>query len=186
MRRYKKRKNKVYEDATNDVAFLDAMNYYRTNLQNTKQGKQFLDIFTELDNTGNIVANSYIYGYKIPSEEYIDDAKTAARDYIEKNVDFVPNEYYYIAKRQAEEQGTEAYDKWFKLNHVYNPYSHRWEALKIWTKLEAKPNSELAKSIQYVPSFDNMERNVKSEYINPKYKEFSSNYKKVILNMIII
>jgi hypothetical protein len=178
MRRYKKRKNKVYEDATNDVAFLDAMNYYHTNLQNTKQGKQFLDIFTELDNTGNIVANSYIYGYKIPSEEYIDDAKTAARDYIEKNVDFVPNEYYYIAKRQAEEQGTEAYDKWFKLNHVYNPYSHRWEALKIWTKLEAKPNSELAKSIQYVPSFDNMERNVKSEYINPKYKEFSSNYKK--------
>ena len=178
MRRYKKRKNKVYEDATNDIAFLDAMNYYRTNLQNTKQGKQFLDIFTELDNTGNIVANSYIYGYKIPSEEYIDDAKTAARDYIEKNVDFVPNEYYYIAKRQAEEQGTEAYDKWFKLNHVYNPYSHRWEALKIWTKLEAKPNSELAKSIQYVPSFDNMERNVKSEYINPKYKEFSSNYKK--------
>lgn len=178
MRRYKKRKNKVYEDATNDVAFLDAMNYYRTNLQNTKQGKQFLDIFTELDNTGNIVANSYIYGYKIPSEEYIDDAKTAARDYIEKNVDFVPNEYYYIAKRQAEEQGAEAYDKWFKLNHVYNPYSHRWEALKIWTKLEAKPNSELAKSIQYVPSFDNMERNVKSEYINPKYKEFSSNYKK--------
>lgn len=178
MRRYKKRKNKVYEDATNDVAFLDAMNYYHTNLQNTKQGKQFLDIFTELDNTGNIVANSYIYGYKIPSEEYIDDAKTAARDYIEKNVDFVPNEYYYIAKRQAEEQGAEAYDKWFKLNHVYNPYSHRWEALKIWTKLEAKPNSELAKSIQYVPSFDNMERNVKSEYINPKYKEFSSNYKK--------
>lgn len=178
MRRYKKRKNKVYEDATNDVAFLDAMNYYRTNLQNTKQGKQFLDIFTELDNTGNIVANSYIYGYKIPSEEYIDDAKTAARDYIEKNVDFVPNEYYYIAKRQAEEQGAEAYDKWFKLNHVYNPYSHKWEALKIWTKLEAKPNSELAKSIQYIPSFDNMERNVKSEYINPKYKEFSSNYKK--------
>lgn len=178
MRRYKKRKNKVYEDATNDVAFLDAMNYYHTNLQNTKQGKQFLDIFTELDNTGNIVANSYIYGYKIPSEEYIDDAKTAARDYIEKNVDFVPNEYYYIAKRQAEKQGAEAYDKWFKLNHVYNPYSHKWEALKIWTKLEANPNSELAKSIQYVPSFDNMERNVKSEYINPKYKEFSSNYKK--------
>lgn len=178
MKRYKKRKNKVYEDSTNNVAFLDAMNYYHTNLQNTKQGKQFLDIFTELDNTGNIVANSYIYGYKIPSEEYIDDAKTAARDYIEKNVDFVPNEYYYIAKRQAEEQGAEAYDKWFKLNHVYNPYSHKWEALKIWTKLEAKPNSELAKSIQYVPSFDNMERNVKYEYINPKYKEFSSNYKK--------
>ena len=178
MKRYKKRKNKVYADNINDVAFLDAMNYYRTNLQNTKQGKQFLDIFTELDHTGNVVANSYIYGYRIPDAEYIDNEKTAARDYIEKNVDFVPNEYYYIAKRQAQEQGVEAYDKWFKLNHVYNPYSHKWEALKIWTKLEAKPNSELANSIQYVPSFDNMERSVKSEYINPKYKEFSSNYKK--------
>lgn len=190
MRRYKKRKNKVYEDATNDTAFLTAMNYYRTHLQNTKQGKQFLDIFTELDFKGNVVANSYIYGYKIPNAEYIDNERTEALEYINKNVDFVTNEYYDIAMRQAQEQGAEAYDKWFKLNHVYNPYSHRYEPLKIWTKLEAKPGSELAKSIQYIPSFDNMERNVKKEYINNEenrkklslkgegYKEFSNNYKK--------
>ena len=190
MRRYKKRKNRVYEDATNDTAFLTAMNYYRTHLQNTKQGKQFLDIFTELDNTGNIVANSYIYGYKIPNAEYIDSEKTIALNYIRDNVDFVTNEYYDIAMRQAQEQGVEAYNKWFKLNHVYNPYSHKWQPLKIWTKLEAKPGSELAKSIQYVPSFDNLERTVKRKYINNAenrrrvglrgegYKEFSNNYKK--------
>nr|DAR29004.1 MAG TPA: hypothetical protein [Crassvirales sp.] len=190
MRRYKKRKNKVYEDAINDTAFLTAMNYYRTHLQNTKQGKQFLDIFTELDFKGNVVANSYIYGYKIPNADYIDNERTEALEYINKNVDFVTNEYYDIAMRQAQDQGTEAYDKWFRLNHVYNPYSHRYEPLKIWTKLEAKPGSELAKSIQYIPSFDNMERNVKKEYINNSenrkklglkgdgYKEFSNNYKK--------
>lgn len=190
MRRYKKRKNKVYEDAINDTAFLTAMNYYRTNLQNTKQGKQFLDIFTELDFKGNVVANSYIYGYKVPNAEYVDNEKTEALDYINKNVDFVTNEYYDIAMRQAQEQGEEVYNKWFRLNHVYNPYSHKYEPLKIWTKLEAKPNSELAKSMQYIPSFDNIERSVKKEYINNTenrkrlglkgegYKEFSNNYKK--------
>ena len=140
--------------------------------------------------TGNVVANSYIYGYKIPNAEYIDNEKTTALNYIRDNVDFVTNEYYDIAMRQAQEQGVEAYNKWFKLNHVYNPYSHKWQPLKIWTKLEAKPGSELAKSIQYIPSFDNLERTVKRQYINNAenrrrvglrgegYKEFSNNYKK--------
>ena len=178
MKRYKKRKNRVYIDATNDTAFLTAMNYYKTNLQNTKQGRQFLDIFTELDSTGNVVANSYIYGYKIPTDEYTDYDKTKAVEYINENVDFVTNEYYDIAMRQAQEQGEEAYNKWFRLNHVYNPYNHRWEPLKIWTKLEAKPGTDLAKSIEYVPNFNNMEHSVKKEFINPNYKEFTNNYKK--------
>lgn len=190
MRRYKKRNNAVYMDATNNTAFLKAMNYYKTNLQNTKQGIQFLNIFTELDSTGNMVANSYIYGYRIPTEEYTDYERTDAIRYINENVDFVTNEYYEIAMRNAQEQGEEAYNKWFKLNHIYNPYSHRWEPLKIWTKLEAKPGSDLAKSIEYIPSFDNMERSVKEEYVNNEenrrrlglkgkgYKEFTNNYKK--------
>lgn len=190
MRRYKKRNNTVYMDATNNTAFLKAMNYYKTNLQNTKQGIQFLNIFTELDSTGNMVANSYIYGYRIPTEEYTDYERTEAIRYINENVDFVTNEYYDIAMRNAQEQGEEAYNKWFKLNHIYNPYSHRWEPLKIWTKLEAKPGSDLAKSIEYIPSFDNMERSVKEEYVNNEenrrrlglkgkgYKEFTNNYKK--------
>ena len=178
MKRYKKRKNRVYIDATNDTAFLTAMNYYKTNLQNTKQGRQFLDIFTELDSTGNVVANSYIYGYKIPTDDYTDYEKTEAVEYINENVDFVTNEYYDIAMRQAQEQGEEAYNKWFRLNHVYNPYNHRWEPLKIWTKLEAKPGTDLAKSIEYVPNFNNMEHSVKKEFINPNYKKFTNNYKK--------
>lgn len=178
MKRYKKRKNRVYEDAINDTAFLTAMNYYRTYLQNTKQGKQFLDIFTELDSTGNVVANSYIYGYKVPTQDYIDNERTEALEYIRENVDFVPTEYYYVAMRQAQEKGFEEYNKWFKLNHVYNPYTHRWEPLKIWTKLEGKPGSDLAKSIHYIPTFDNMERSVKKDFVNEAYTRFGYNYKK--------
>lgn len=190
MRIYKKRKNRAYTDATNDIAFLSAMNYYRTNLQNTKQAKQFLDIFTEIDDKGNVVANSYIYGYRIPNENYIDHEKTDAIKYIRENVDFVTNEYYDIAMRQAQEQGEEAYNKWFKLNHVYDPYNHRWQPLKIWTKLEAKPGTDLHKSIEYVPYFNNMEHTIKKQYVNNEenrkrlglkgegYKRFSNNYKK--------
>lgn len=190
MKKYKKRKNRAYTDATNDVAFLSAMNYYRTNLQNTKQAKQFLDIFTEIDDKGNVVANSYIYGYRVPNENYIDHEKTDAIKYIRENVDFVTNEYYDIAMRQAQEQGEEAYNKWFRLNHVYDPYNHRWQPLKIWTKLEAKPGTNLHKSIEYVPYFNNMEHTIKKQYINNEenrkrlglkgegYKRFSNNYKK--------
>lgn len=189
-RRYKRRNNSVYEDATNNTAFLKAMNYYNRNLKNTKQGRQFLAIFTEIDHTGNVVPNSYIYGYKIPKADYIDSERTDARNFIEENVDFVTTEYYEIAEKQAREQGEEAYRKWFRLNHIYDPYTHRFVPLKIWTKLEAKPNSKLAKSMQYIPTFDNTERTVKKEYINNEenrkrlglkgkgYQEFSENYKK--------
>lgn len=178
MKRYKKRKNQVYTDATNDEGFLNAMAYYNTHLKNTKQGQQFLNIFTELDSTGNLVANSYIYGYKIPNADYIDSERTTARKFINDNVDFVPTEYYYISQHKAEEQGEQAFNEWFRKNHIYNPYSHKYQPLKIWTKLEGKPGSELANSIKYIPTFDNMEKTVKEDYINTKYKEFGHNYKK--------
>lgn len=187
--KYKKRKNQIFLEATDDIAFMNAMNFYKR-IANSKQGKQFLQIFTKVNETGELVANPYIFGYLSPSDaEYVDHDKTNALRFIEDNVQFVTNEYYDIAKREAQEKGYEAYDKWFKLNHVYNPYKHAWVPLKIWTKLEAKPGSELAGSIRYVPNFNNLEKTVKSEYINNAenrkrvglkgegYKEFSNNYK---------
>ncbi len=187
--KYKKRKNQIFLEATDDIAFMNAMNFYKR-IANSKQGKQFLQIFTKVDETGKLVANPYIFGYLTPSDaEYVDHDKTNALRFIEDNVQFVTNEYYDIAKKEAQEKGYEAYDEWFKLNHVYNPYKHAWVPLKIWTKLEAKPGSELAGSIRYVPNFNNLEKTVKSEYINNAenrkrvglkgegYKEFSNNYK---------
>lgn len=174
---YKKRNNIVYEDKTNDSAYNEAMNFYRTNLMNTSQATQFLNIFTEMDEDGNIIANPYIYGYREPKERFIDYERTNAIKYINDNVDFVTTEYYDIARNRASEQGQ--FEEWFERNHVYNPYTHKYEPLRIWTKLEAKPGSELGQSIEYVPSFANTERYVKDEYANKeKYKKFSANYKK--------
>lgn len=179
-----------YTEEINKTAFFNAMNYYRTNLQNTAQGRQFLNIFTVLDRKGNITANPYIYGYKEPTEDNIDHDRTNARKYIEDNVEFVTTKYYEIAKHQAEEQGEEAFNDWFNKNHIYNPYSHRYEPLKVWTELKAKPGSDLDKSIRYAPTFENIERSVRNEYINNTenrkrlgidgdgYKEFNINYKK--------
>lgn len=175
-RAYKKRDNAVYEDKTNDAAYDEAMTFYRKNLMNTAQGTQFLNIFAEMDEDGNLVANPYVYGYREPKEKFIDHERTNAINYINNNVDFVTTEYYEIARNRASEQGQ--FEEWFERNHIYNPYAHKYEPLRIWTKLEAKPGSELGQSIQYVPSFANTERYVKNEYANKKYKKFSTNYKK--------
>ena len=187
---YKKRKNEVYTEEINNTGFTIAMSYYNNNLRNTKQSKQFLDIFTEIDDNGNLVANRLLFGYLMPTEDYIDKEKTDARNFIEENVVFVTTQYYQLAKEEAASKGQEEYDKWFKANHIYNPYLHRYEPLKIWTKLEAKPNSKLAKSVTYIPTFENMEKSVKEKYINnvenrrrlglsgEGFKKFSNNYKK--------
>ena len=165
-----------YSWEVNETAYNAAMNYYNTNLKNTKQGKQFLRIVTHLGIDSKVRPNLFLYGYKVPFEEFVDNERTDAFNFIQNNVEFVPTEYYYQALRKASDEGR--YDEWFNLNHVYNPFTHKYEPLKIWTTMKAKPNSELAKSVEYIPSFDNMERSVKKEYINPNYKEFGFNYKR--------
>lgn len=172
----KKKKNPVFTRETYNEGYLTAMNYYNTHLINTKQAKEFLDIFTELDSNGELAPNSLMFGYLTPSDEYIDTAKTNARKYINDNVEFVPSEYYYQAMNEAKANGT--YDEWFKRNHVYNPYQHKYTPLKIWTRLEAKPGSKLAESVSYVPTFENMERKVKPEFINKNFTEYGSHYKR--------
>ena len=165
-----------YTWEVNEDAYNSAMNYYNLNLKNTKQGKQFLRIVTHLGADGKIRPNLFLYGYKVPFEEFVDPERTEAFNFIQDNIEFVPTEYYYEALKKASSEGR--YDEWFEANHIYNPFTHKYEPLKIWTRMQDKPNSELAKSVEYVPSFDNMERSVKNEYINPNYKEFSSNYKR--------
>ena len=165
-----------YTWEVNEDAYNSAMNYYNLNLKNTKQGKQFLRIVTHLGTDGKVRPNLFLYGYKVPFEEFVDNERTEAFNFIQDNIEFVPTEYYYEALKKASSEGS--YEEWFDANHVYNPFTHRYEPLKIWTRMQAKPNSELAKSVEYVPSFDNMERSVKEEYINSNYKEFGSNYKR--------
>ena len=156
-------------------AYYVAKNYYDTIPKNSKQAKQWIKIFTQFDENNNVVPNEFIYGFKNPFEDYIDTEKTEAVEFIKNNVDFVKTEYYYTARDKAIKEGK--YDEWFELNHNYNIYTHKYEPLKIWTTIEAKPESDLAKSVKYVPTFDNFEYNIKDEFINNEYKEFNSNFK---------
>ena len=167
-------------------AYNKALNYYNTNLKNTKQGVQFLRIFTFIDEAGRSYPNKFIYGYKVYN--HIDEIRTEAFNFIQNNIEFVPTEYYYQALNKAISENR--YQEWFENNHIYNPFSHKYEPIRIWTRMTAKPNSELSKHVEYIPSFDNMERTVKKEYINNAenrkrlglsgegYKEFGSNYKR--------
>lgn len=178
----KKFKDSV-EFKTNDFAFNREWAYAQQHLKGTNKYNLWLDIFVQSDKNGEFVTNednsfvpnNDIYGYIEPKDKsQIDEQKTNARKIIEDNVEFVPNEYYYLAMRDATNKGL--FEQWYKDNHVYNPYSHKLEPLQVWTKMEVNPKGSLNATYDYVPTYENTERTVKEEYENKNYKSYSTNY----------
>lgn len=171
------------EFKTNDVAFNSELTWALSNLKGTKDFDTFISIFCQLDSSGEIILddngnytpNNDIYGYIEPkNDKYINKKKTAARELIENNVDFVPNEYYYASMNEASNNGT--FKEWFEANHVYNPYKHKFEPLRVWTDMKVNPEGSLKGTYSYVPTNENAEKQVKDEYVNKKYKKYSNNY----------
>lgn len=167
----------------NTEAFNEEYAWALTNIKGTKNFDTFLDIFVQtdssgeiqLDDNGNYIPNNDIYGYIVPKDDiYVDENKTKARQLIEDNLDFVPTEYYYAAMREATEKGN--FTEWFQKNHVFNPYKHKFEPLRIWTTMKVNPNGSLKGTYSYVSTYENQEKNVKEEYVNPNYKQYSANY----------
>lgn len=171
--------SKFITEAIDDAAYNDAMNYYRTKLMNTKQGAQFIEIIHEKNAEGKYVPNYNLFGYiDILDESMIDEDRTAARNFINDNIEFETTEYYEEAKKAALAQGKEAYDKWFNANHIYDSFTHRYKPLNIWTEMRAIPGSSLDAGVEYIATGQNVESSVKEEYINKNYKELTNNYKK--------
>lgn len=171
------------EFKTNDVAFNSELTWALSNLKGTKDFDVFISIFCQLDSSGEIILddngnytpNNDIYGYIEPkNDKYINKKKTAARELIENNIDFVPNEYYYAAMNEASNNGN--FKEWFDANHVYNPYKHKFEPLRVWTDMKVNPEGSLKGTYSYVPTNENAEKQVKYEYVNKKYKKYSNNY----------
>lgn len=167
----------------NTEAFNEEYAWALTNIRGTKDFDTFIDIFVQtdsfgeiqLDDNGNYIPNNDIYGYIVPKDDtYINEEKTKARQLIEDNLDFVPTEYYYDAVREATAKGQ--FNDWFQKNHVFNPYKHRFEPLRVWTTMKVNPNGSLKGTYSYVPTYENQEKSVKEEYVNPNYKEYSTNY----------
>lgn len=171
------------EFKTNNTAFNTELSWALSNLKGTKDFDTFINIFCQLDNSGEIILddngnytpNNDIYGYIEPkNDKYINKKKTAARELIENNVDFIPNEYYYAAMNEASNNGN--FKEWFDANHVYNPYKHKFEPLRVWTDMKVNPEGSLKGTYSYVPTNENTEKQVKDEYVNKKYKKYSNNY----------
>lgn len=179
-------KNNV-EFKTHDEAFNEEYAWALANLKGTKDFEVFVDIFVQTDSSGEIqltddgkyVPNNDIYGYIVPKDNtYISKEKTEARELIEDNLDFVPTEYYYDALRQATRENR--FKEWYDANHVYNPYKHKFEPLRVWTTMKVNPNGSLKGTYTYVPTNENQEKNVKDNdeisYVNPNYKKYGTNY----------
>ena len=171
---------------TYDVAFNREYVKAESELKGTPYFKDWLSIFVEHDKQDNILFTDdgdyiparNVFGYYEPKDDtFIDKEKTEARQLLNDNVRFVPNEYYYNALATATKEGR--FKEWYDANHVYNPYKGRMEPLKIWTKMEVVPNGGLDVSYTYLPTYDNTHKNVLDDYKNPEYKKYSVNYKQL-------
>lgn len=183
-----RRLNEEVDFQTNDAAFNKEYNEYKLNLVNDRnKARLWKEIFLDwhfdefgryelrLDENYQIVPNRLIYGFAQPKEKYINRAKTDAKKFIEDNIEFVTTEYYHSALNEAVKNGT--YEEWFKKNHVYNPYSRKWQPLPIWTKMGLKPNSEYVESYQFIPNAENIDRGIRKHTKNEKYCKVPGNYK---------
>ena len=173
-------KNEV-EFKTNDTAFNEELAWALTNLsKHSNKFDLFIQIFAQtdsngeiqLDDNGNYAPNTDIYGYIEPKDKtYIDIEKTEARNFIDENLEFVPTEYYYASMREATD-----FNSWFRDNHTYNPYTHRWEPLRVWTTMKIKPGSKLEGQYRYVPTNENQEKTVKDGMEDIEYNAYTHNY----------
>lgn len=203
----------VYDDAKfqqqEDLAKQRGERYYR----------MWLSLNTQIveDENGNdtVVPNRYIYGYAVPKgykddgtgdNTFVDKKKTDALHTIRNYTRSRKTMYYYEAYKEAQAKGQEEFRKWYKANHIYNPYTHTVEPLQCWTTLEFGEVGNDGKwntNMDYEPAWNQTERTIKTgldangnpiinndddddllglnrDCRNPDYKEFSStaaNYK---------
>lgn len=168
---------KVYRSAFNRE-----FSYALLNLKGTAEYDLWERIFCAIGKDGEvivrnkkIVPNSDLFGYYIPkNQDYIDHDKSLARQIISDNVEYATTEYYERSKNEALANNT--FDEWFANNHVFNPYSRKYEPLRIWTTIDIKNNIDKYDPKYYSAIGSNRTRYVKSEYKNENYKPYTANY----------
>lgn len=163
------KKKYTYQENRDGLGGYNEMyDYFNSNLKDDPiKARQFRRIFQESGELSR-VPNSNIFGYLMPTDDYIDTEKTNAREYINKNLEYTPTEYYYTAKAAARKAGFDAYNQWYQDNHVYNPYTRKWEPLSIWTEMRPKVGGELdnENNYDYNPINGNYHREIFPEYDN--------------------
>lgn len=166
----------------NRKAFNRELSYALLNLKGTANYDLWERIFCAIGKNGEviiknkkIVPNSDLFGYYEPkSQDYIDHNKTLAKKIISDNVDYITTEYYERSRNEA--IANDNFEEWFNENHIFNPYTRKYEPLRIWTTLDVKNNLDKYDPNYYDAIGSNRTRYVKEEYKNKNYKPYSVNY----------
>lgn len=164
-----------------------------------KKGKIVIDETTGkavYDLTKAPTPNHWLYTTIAPNDAYWEDLnkrdpkeaarqkkevedKTKAQEFLSNTLETINTPQYYKAKNAALAKGIDYYKEWYNNNHVYNPFTHAYEALPIWNRTRVIPSIDNG---EYSPNWTQTTLTPKAHYKNPNYIEGytdNENYKTV-------
>lgn len=164
-----------------------------------KKGKIVIDETTGkavYDLTKAPTPNHWLYTTIAPNDAYWEDLnkrdpkeaarqkkevedKTKAQEFLSNTLETINTPQYYKAKNAALAKGIAYYKEWYNNNHVYNPFTHAYEALPIWNRTRVIPSIDNG---EYSPNWTQTILTPKAHYKNPNYIEGytdNENYKTV-------
>lgn len=164
-----------------------------------KKGKIVIDETTGkavYDLTKAPTPNHWLYTTIAPNDAYWEDLnkdnpkeaarqkkevedKTKAQEFLSNTLETINTPQYYKTKNAALAKGIAYYKEWYDNNHVYNPFTHAYEALPIWNRTRVIPSIDNG---EYSPNWTQTTLTPKAHYKNPNYIEGytdNENYKTV-------
>lgn len=193
IKRLRRKDEKVKKFLKEEVEFhTDKVTYNLDEDAAKQKGKEFFAAWRTVANAKNYdengifigytnEPNSDIFGYVTPklddngnviNKDYVDEKRSKALEFLNKNIEFVPTSYYWQEREQAIRDGKlkEFEDK----NHIFNPLSGKMEPIRIWTTLRVK--EETSNTRNYVASYNNTRSKPLPETVNNNYNRYTDNY----------
>lgn len=193
VKRLHRKDEKVKKFLKEEVSFhTDKVTYDLDEDAAKQKGKEFFTAWRTIANAKNYdengifigytnEPNSDIFGYVTPklddkgnviNKDYVDEKRSKALEFLNKNIEFVPTSYYWQEREQAIRDGKlkEFEDK----NHIFNPLSGKMEPIRIWTTIRVK--DETSNTRNYVASYNNTRSKPLPETVNANYNRYTDNY----------
>ena len=193
IKRLRRKDEKVKKFLKEEVEFhTDKVTYNLDEDAAKQKGKEFFAAWRTVANAKNYdengifigytnEPNSDIFGYVTPklddngnviNKDYVDEKRSKALEFLNKNIEFVPTSYYWQEREQAirDDKLKEFEDK----NHIFNPLSGKMEPIRIWTTLRVK--EETSNTRNYVASYNNTRSKPLPETVNNNYNRYTDNY----------
>lgn len=193
VKRLHRKDEKVKKFLKEEVSFhTDKVTYALDEDAAKQKGKEFFTAWKTVANAKNYDENGIfigytnepnndIFGYVTPklddngnviNKDYVDEKRSKALEFLNKNIEFVPTSYYWQEREQAIRDGKlkEFEDK----NHIFNPLSGKMEPIRIWTTIRVK--DETSNTRNYVASYNNTRSKPLPETVNTNYNRYTDNY----------